>query len=76
MIALPTRAAACLESRKVELSFGVRVSVAAVGAEVIALAFSLELPLWAVLTSIIVTQMSIGRSLDCFPLASVVCRRA
>src|ERR1700743_2627408 len=52
-----------LSSRKVELGLGVRVTVAAMGALVIALALGLKLPLWAVLTSIIVTQMSVGRSL-------------
>jgi len=55
--------AAWLRSKKVELGLGVRVTVAAMGALVIALALGLKLPLWAVLTSIIVTQMSVGRSL-------------
>jgi uncharacterized membrane protein YccC len=55
--------AAWLRSHKVELGLGVRVTVAAMGALAIALAFGLKLPLWAVLTSIIVTQMSVGRSL-------------
>jgi Fusaric acid resistance protein family len=56
-------AARWLRSRKVELGLGVRVTVAAMGALAIALALGLKLPLWAVLTSIIVTQMSVGRSL-------------
>jgi uncharacterized membrane protein YccC len=55
--------AAWLRSRKVELGLGVRVTVAAMGALAIALALGLKLPLWAVLTSLIVTQMSVGRSL-------------
>jgi len=55
--------AAWLRSRKVELGLGLRVTVAAMGALAIALALGLKLPLWAVLTSIIVTQMSVGRSL-------------
>jgi Fusaric acid resistance protein family len=63
MIAFLERIVAWLKSRKVELGLGVRVTVAAMGALVIALAFGLRLPLWAVLTSIIVTQMSVGRSL-------------
>ena len=63
MIAFSDRVAAWLESRKVELGLGIRVTVAAMGALVIALAVGLRLPLWAVLTSIIVTQMSVGRSL-------------
>src|ERR1700710_2401167 len=54
---------AWLRSRKVELGLGLRVTVAAMAALVIALAVGLRLPLWAVLTSIIVTQMSVGRSL-------------
>jgi hypothetical protein len=52
-----------LWSRKVELGQGVRVTLAAMGALAIAQALGLKLPLWAVLTSIIVTQMSVGRSL-------------
>jgi hypothetical protein len=52
-----------LRSRKIELGLGLRVTVAAMGALAIALALGLKLPLWAVLTSIIVTQMSVGRSL-------------
>jgi hypothetical protein len=46
-----------------QLALAVRVTVAAVGAYVIATAVHLNLPLWAVLTSLIVTQMSVGRSL-------------
>ncbi len=52
-----------LKARKVELGLGVRVTVAALGALAIAMALGLKLPLWAVLTSLIVTQMSVGRSL-------------
>jgi Fusaric acid resistance protein family len=63
MIAFLKRIAAWLKSKKVELGLGVRVTVAAMGALAIALACGLKLPLWAVLTSIIVTQMSVGRSL-------------
>ncbi|MEH2473420.1 hypothetical protein V1281_005394 [Nitrobacteraceae bacterium AZCC 2161] len=63
MIALLKRLAALIWSRKVELGLGVRVTVAAMSALVVALALGLKLPLWAVLTSIIVTQMSVGRSL-------------
>jgi Fusaric acid resistance protein-like len=57
------RLIASLRSRRVEFGLGVRVTVAAVGALVIGLALNLRLPLWAVLTSLIVTQMSVGRSL-------------
>ena len=63
MIAFLRRVAIWLKSRKVELGLGVRVTVAAMGALMIALALGLKLPLWAVLTSLIVTQMSVGRSL-------------
>ena len=45
------------------MALAVRVTVAAVGAYAIAIALHLMLPLWAVLTSLIVTQMSVGRSL-------------
>jgi hypothetical protein len=54
---------AWVQSRKVELGLGVRVTTAAVVALSIALALRLNLPLWPVLTSIIVTQLSVGRSL-------------
>src|SRR5690348_8723215 len=40
-----------------------RVTVAALAALAVAQAMHLRLPLWAVLTSLIVTQMSLGRSL-------------
>jgi uncharacterized membrane protein YccC len=63
MIAFFKSIAGWLWSRKVELGQGVRVTLAAMGALAIALALGLKLPLWAVLTSIIVTQMSVGRSL-------------
>src|SRR6201996_2019927 len=63
MIEFLERIGAWLVSRKVELGLGIRVTVAAMSALVIAIAFGLKLPLWAVLTSLIVTQMSVGRSL-------------
>jgi uncharacterized membrane protein YccC len=63
MMALPKRALDRLRSRKTQLALAVRVTVAAFAALVIALALQLMLPLWAVLTSLIVTQMSVGRSL-------------
>ena len=63
MFAFPKRLIARLWSRKLELGLGVRVTVASLAALTIALALGLKLPLWAVLTSIIVTQMSVGRSL-------------
>src|ERR1700710_593728 len=63
MMAFLNRMFGLIKSRKVELGLGVRVTVAAMGALVIAMALGLNLPLWAVLTSLIVTQMSVGRSL-------------
>ena len=63
MIAFIKRSGAWLISHKVELGLGLRVTVAALSALAIALACGLKLPLWAVLTSLIVTQMSVGRSL-------------
>jgi uncharacterized membrane protein YccC len=63
MIAFLKRIGTWLRFRKVELGLSIRVTIAAMGALAAALAFGLKLPLWAVLTSIIVTQMSVGRSL-------------
>src|ERR1700688_2599074 len=63
MIALLKRLSAPMRSRKAQLALAVRVTVAAFAALAIALALNLMLPLWAVLTSLIVTQMSVGRSL-------------
>ena len=57
------RVAGRLRSRRTQLALAVRVTVAAVVAYTIANALHLTLPLWAVLTSLIVTQMSVGRSL-------------
>lgn len=49
--------------RRVHLALSLRVTVAAILALVAAQALGLPLPLWAVLTAVIVTQMSVGRSL-------------
>lgn len=57
------RVAARVRSRRTQLALAIRVTVAAVVAYTIANALHLTLPLWAVLTSLIVTQMSVGRSL-------------
>ncbi|HZQ00508.1 MAG TPA: FUSC family protein [Reyranella sp.] len=48
---------------RTQLALSVRVSLAAVVALVVAQRIGLPLPLWAVLTAVIVTQMSVGRSL-------------
>lgn len=52
-----------IRSRRTQLGLAIRVTVAATAAYAIATALHLLLPLWAVLTSLIVTQMSVGRSL-------------
>ncbi|MBS0221879.1 MAG: FUSC family protein [Proteobacteria bacterium] len=48
---------------RVQIALGLRVTIAAILALVAAQAANLPLPLWAVLTAMIVTQMSVGRSL-------------
>ena len=63
MMAFAKRMLGMLGARKTQLSLAVRLAVAAVAAYAIARALHLMLPLWAVLTSLIVTQMSVGRSL-------------
>jgi len=50
------------QRHRLQLILAVRVTVAALSALVVAQAMHLRLPLWAVLTSLIVTQMSVGRS--------------
>jgi uncharacterized membrane protein YccC len=49
--------------RRVQLALSLRVTIAALVALVLAQLLQLPLPLWAVLTAVIVTQMSVGRSL-------------
>src|SRR5580700_170488 len=63
MIALLKRLYVTMRTRRAQMGLAVRVTVAAFGALAIATAFHLKLPLWAVLTSLIVTQSSVGRSL-------------
>src|ERR1700716_1186791 len=63
MTAFIKRLSALIRSRKAQLALALRAPVAAAGAYAIATALHLLLPLWAVLTSLIVTQMSVGRSL-------------
>jgi uncharacterized membrane protein YccC len=48
---------------RVQLGLSLRVTVGALLSLALAQYFHLALPLWAVLTSVIVTQMSVGRSL-------------
>jgi hypothetical protein len=52
-----------IRSRKTQLALAIRITIAATAAYAVASALHLLLPLWAVLTSLIVTQMSVGRSL-------------
>jgi uncharacterized membrane protein YccC len=63
MMTLTKRMLGSLRGRKTQLALAVRLAIAAVAAYAIARALHLMLPLWAVLTSLIVTQMSVGRSL-------------
>jgi len=48
---------------RAQLALALRVTVAALAALVLAQVLQLPLPLWAVLTAVIVSQMSVGRSL-------------
>src|ERR1700691_1932767 len=63
MTVLPGPLSALIRSRRAQLALAFRVTVGAACAYAIATAIHLRLPLWAVLTSLIVTQMSVGRSL-------------
>ena len=54
---------AWVRKHRVQLALTLRMTVAAVAGLAIAQALNLPLPLWTVLTALIVTQMSIGRSL-------------
>jgi uncharacterized membrane protein YccC len=63
MTAFTRRLSRLLRPRRAQLALALRVTIAAAGAYAIATAIHLRLPLWAVLTSLIVTQMSVGRSL-------------
>lgn len=49
--------------RRAQLALSIRVTMAALAALALAQFLHLPLPLWAVLTAVIVTQMSVGRSL-------------
>jgi uncharacterized membrane protein YccC len=63
MLGFLKRQSGLTRPRKAQLMLTVRVTVAAFAALALAMALNLKLPLWAVLTSLIVTQMSVGRSL-------------
>lgn len=49
--------------RRVQLALALRVTLSAILALVVAQVLNIPLPLWTVLTAVIVTQMSVGRSL-------------
>ena len=49
--------------RRVQLALSIRVTIAALVSLALAQLLQLPLPLWAALTAVIVTQMSVGRSL-------------
>ncbi|HVI61080.1 MAG TPA: FUSC family protein, partial [Bradyrhizobium sp.] len=57
-----TQARELVRRHRLQLILALRVTVAALSALALAQALHLRLPLWAVLTSLIVTQMSLGRS--------------
>jgi uncharacterized membrane protein YccC len=57
------RLAKLFDQYRSELGFALRITVASLASYAVAHALSLHLPLWAVLTSVIVTQVSVGRSL-------------
>jgi len=54
---------ALVSHRRVQLALSIRVTIAALVALALAQLLQLPLPLWAVMTAVIVTQMSVGRSL-------------
>jgi uncharacterized membrane protein YccC len=63
LLSLVTHFRALAHRYQVQLVLALRVTVAALLSLAAAQALHLRLPLWAVLTSLIVTQMSLGRSL-------------
>jgi uncharacterized membrane protein YccC len=67
IVRIPTRfwrrLRAFMHYRRAQLAHALRVTIAATAAFVLAQTLQLPLPLWAVLTAVIVSQMSVGRSL-------------
>ena len=57
------RLRALVRHRRVQMALSIRMTIAALAALMLAQLLELPLPLWAVLTAVIVTQMSVGRSL-------------
>ena len=54
---------ALIRYRRVQLALSIRVTISALASLALAQLLQLPLPLWAVLTAVILTQMSVGRSL-------------
>jgi uncharacterized membrane protein YccC len=52
-----------LAGRRVELGLSLRVTISAVATLAVSHLLDLRIPLWAVLTAVILTQLSVGRSL-------------
>ena len=63
MAPLWARLRSLIQPRRVQVALSIRATIAALAALVLAQVLHLPLPLWAVLTAVIVTQMSVGRSL-------------
>jgi uncharacterized membrane protein YccC len=63
MSTIPARLRTTIRNRAVELRLGCRVTVAALATYALAEFLHLPLVLWAVLTAVIVTQLSVGRTL-------------
>ena len=63
IVRLWTALRAVVRRRRAQLALAIRVTIAALAALALAQLLHLPLPLWAVLTAVIVTQMSVGRSL-------------
>jgi uncharacterized membrane protein YccC len=57
------RLRALIARHRVHLALSIRMTIAALASYLLAQALQLPLPLWAVLTAVIVTQISVGRSL-------------
>src|SRR6516164_10720210 len=57
-----TQARKFVRRHRLQLILALRVTVAALSALALAQALHLRLPLWAILTALIVTQMSLGKS--------------
>ena len=58
-----TKLRALVRQRRVQLALSFRATIAALASFALAQFLQLPLPLWAVLTALIVTQLSVGRSL-------------